>query len=163
MKFNKLMILAFVALGLSACQKEYVKETIPGSELAGRWYVEYTVGGEDIYGVGHTTLLTYTTAAADGKEIIVTDEDHFWSFKAKTPANPAGLSFGSTDSTTSLVDGYDIKMIVKNGMIIPGAGRSKTGVVTDSIYMVVGFADDAPGAEYVVSGHRRTGFIEDEY
>jgi hypothetical protein len=46
--------------------------------------------------------------------------------------------------------------------VIKDGGRSKTGVKTDSIYMVVEFSDDL-GTDYEISGHMRTGFVEDEY
>ena len=79
----------------------------------------------------------------------------------KVPANTDAESFGTVDSLDN--DAYPVKMIIKSGKIIPDGGKSKTGVVTDSISFVVGFGDDTPGFEYVVSGHRRTGFVEDDY
>jgi hypothetical protein len=53
-------------------------------------------------------------------------------------------------------------MDVLEGKIIADAGHSKTGVVTDSIYIKAVFSDD-PGTEYEMAGHRRTGFVEDDY
>ena len=87
-KIKFVMILLGLAAFASSCQEEFEPEIIPGSELAGEWYVTYTVGGDDIYGVGYTTLLTYTTAAADGSQIWVTDHGHFWDFMGKVNANP---------------------------------------------------------------------------
>ncbi len=43
-----------------------------------------------------------------------------------------------------------------------GAGKTKSGNPVDSIYMEAVFSDD-PGNKYVISGHQRTGFFEDEY
>ena len=48
-----------------------------------------------------------------------------------------GLS-NATDSLTNLVEGYDIKVRVTKGQVIPDGGRSKTGVQVDSIYFEVG-------------------------
>ena len=48
------------------------------------------------------------------------------------------------------------------GKIIADGGVSKTGVVVDSIYIKATFSDD-PGTEYEITGHRRTGFVEDDY
>lgn len=144
----------------SSCQKEYEPEMVPGHELAGEWYVTYTVGGVDIYDFGYSTMMTYNTAAADGQQIWVTDQGHFWDYQAKVNANPEGMTFGQSDSVQN--EAYDIRMIVKNGVVIPDGGKSKTGVVVDSISFVIEFADD-PGTEYVCSGHRRTGFEEDDY
>ena len=67
-----------------------------------------------------------------------------------------------TDSLTNLVEGYDIKVRVTKGQVIPDGGRSKTGVQVDSIYFEVEFADD-PGIIYEISGHGRTGFGDDDY
>ena len=53
-------------------------------------------------------------------------------------------------------------MEVLEGKVINDAGRSKSGVVTDSIYIKAVFSDD-PGTEYEMAGHRRTGFLEDDY
>ena len=71
-------------------------------------------------------------------------------------------TFSSKDSLNNLIEGYDIKILVKEGKVIKDGGRSKTGVKTDSIYMVVEFSDDL-GTDYEISGHMRTGFVEDEY
>ena len=65
------------------------------------------------------------------------------------------------DSITETFEGYHT-MDVLEGKIIADAGHSKTGVVTDSIYIKAVFSDD-PGTEYEMVGHRRTGFVEDDY
>lgn len=160
-KIKSVFLLLGLVAFMSACQEEYEPEMIPGHELAGEWYVTYTIDGVDVYGVGYSTILTNNTAAADGSEIWVSDEGHFWDYKAKVPANTEGMSFGTVDSLDNTA--YPVKMIVKSGKVFEGGGMSKTGVATDSIYFVVGFGDDAPTTEYVVSGHRRTGFVEDDY
>lgn len=157
------ILIAMVAFTTS-CQKEYEPEMIPGHELAGEWYVTYTIGGVDVYNFGYSTILTSTTAAADGKQIWVTDQGHFWDYKAKVNANAEAQTFGQSDSLDNAEElGYPIKLIVKSGKIFPDGGKSKTGVTVDSISFVIGFGDDAPGTEYVVSGHRRTGFEEDDF
>jgi hypothetical protein len=48
------------------------------------------------------------------------------------------------------------------GKILPLAGKSRSGNVTDSIYFKANFSDD-PSNTYVISGTARTGFIEDDY
>jgi hypothetical protein len=166
MKFNikALLIVGMAALTFSACDEwgEYQPETIPGHELAGEWYVRYTVGGVDVYSLGYNTFLTSTTAAADGKELLLDDQHNFWDFVVKTPMDVASKTFSAPDSLTNLVEGYDIKILVKNGKVIPNGGKSKTGVEVDSIYFEVEFADD-PGTIYEISGHERTGFGDDDY
>ncbi len=165
MKQIKLMfiLVALVAFA-SSCQEEYEAEMIPGHELAGEWYVTYTIGGVDVYNFGYSTIMTNNTAAADGKQIWVSDLHHFWDFKAKVNADPANGTFGQSDSLDNAEElNYPIKLVIKSGKVIPEGGKSKTGVVTDSISFIVGFGDDAPGTEYTASGHRRTGFVEDDY
>ena len=77
-------------------------------------------------------------------------------------------SFGSADTLISYVDGYDIKVLVRNGRIIQDAVTTAAGVVTDSIYFEIWF-EDLDGATGIVSdtlfvsGYRRTGFLEDEH
>ena len=51
---------------------------------------------------------------------------------------------------------------VADGKVLPLGGKSKSGVVVDSIFMHVEFSDD-PGTIYTISGHQRSGFLEDEY
>lgn len=160
-KIKGLIILVALVAFTSSCQEEYEPVMFPGHELAGEWYVTYTIGGVDVYNFGYSTILTFNTAAADGAEIWVSDEGHFWDYKGKVAGNPSAMSFGQPDSIDNAA--YPVKMIVKSGKIFPDGGMSKTGVTTDSISFVVSFGDDTPGTEYVVSGHRRTGFVEDDY
>lgn len=169
MKLNlkSILLISTIALTFTACEDwgEFEPTVLPGSEMAGEWYVRYTVDGDDIYGLGYHTFLTSTTAAADGKELLLNDQQNFWDFMVKAPMNVESKTFGlsnATDSLTNLVDGYDIKIRVTKGQIIPDGGRSKTGVQVDSIYFEVEFADD-PGTVYEISGHQRTGFTEDDY
>jgi len=54
------------------------------------------------------------------------------------------------------------KVTITNGKILKGAGHSRTGVVTDSIYFEGEFDYD-PGNKIIFAGHRRTGFDDDEY
>jgi len=165
--FKPILLLSILAIFATGCDEwgEFEPETIEGHELAGEWYVRYTVGGQDIYNLGYNTLLTSTTAAADGKEILINDLQHFWDFMVKCPMDVGSKTFGlssDADSLTNLVDGYDIKIRVTNGKVIPDGGQSKTGVQVDSIYFEVEFADD-PGTIYEISGHGRTGFGDDDY
>jgi hypothetical protein len=160
-KIKGIIILVALVAFASSCQEEYEPEMFPGHELAGEWYITYTIGGVDVYGFGYSTILTFNTAAADGSEIWVSDEGNFWDYKAKVAANPSGKSFGQSDSLDNT--SYPVKMIIKSGAVFTDGGKSNTGVTTDSISLVVGFGDDTPGTEYVVSGHRRTGFLEDDF
>ncbi len=183
MKISKLILLALIAIGFVACQDEYEPEMIPGNELAGEWWVETSVGGTVV--LGHERILTYNLASATGDSIWLDDHGHIWPFKAKIAANAGNATFSGTgdnmevtwttydtadiirdpnidpiDSVTVTGSGYET--ITVEGKIIAGAGRSLTGVEMDSIHITATFSDD-PGTEYVFAGHRRTGFVEDDY
>ena len=97
--------------------------------------------------------------------MFLNDQANFWDFQVKAPMDVGTKTFGlsnGADSLTNLVEGYDIKIRVTKGQVIPDGGRSKTGVQVDSIYFEVEFADD-PGTIYEISGHQRTGFTADDY
>lgn len=177
------MIFALAVAGFTACE-EYETEMVPGHELAGEWFVQTYYGGSAVVGYEH--IFTYNTAKADGSEIWFDDYGNIWPVKAKITANPSGNSFAGTgdnieapiyrydtldiirdenvdpiDSVDQIFIGYET-VTVKEGKIIPGGGKSRTGVVVDSIYILAEFSDD-PGSEYEFSGHRRTGFEEDDF
>jgi len=181
---NKIFLIVAIAMSFVACQDDFDPGSVPGHELAGEWYVQTYVGGNAV--LGHELISTYNTAAADGAEIWVDDLGHIWPVKAKIGSSPSDMSFSGTgdnmeapeysydtldmerdpmvdpiDSVNQNFEGY-YTFNVKQGKVISDEGRSKTGVVTDSIYMLVEFSDD-PGTEYEISGHRRTGFGEDDY
>lgn len=154
----------------TACDDEELEiwESSTG-KIDGNWYVSYDHSqyGVDPFGVGLTLVHTYNTAADNGQEIWLTDEDHFWSYKVQVPANPDNLTFGSSDVVTSVVEGYDIQVRVTNGKIIKDAVELASGVMSDSIYFEIWFEDlhESTGIEndtLFVSGYRQTGFNEDE-
>ncbi len=153
----------------SSCKEEVdIWESSTGA-LDGNWYVTYdhSVYGKDAFGVGVTPVYTYNTAADNGQEIWITDEDNFWSYKVRVPANPGNLTFGSPDAVTSVVEDYNIQVRVTNGKVIKDAVKMPSGVMSDSIYFEIWFEDleDATGIAndtLYVSGFRKTGFEEDE-
>ncbi len=174
MKRISILFIAALLVSITSCSKMYEmnqpKEVSTEYSvvwpLAGEWFVTYQFDNgtgvvDDWYGVGHTTLLTYNTADEDANKIWISDEANFWEYKVKSDCNVEENSISSADSLVNNIDGYDIKINIKNGKVIADGGKSLSGVVTDSIYFEIEFADD-PGTIYQVSGIRRTGFLEDE-
>ncbi len=182
MKLNKIILLIAVISMFTACQEEYEPEMIAGHEVAGEWFAQTYYGGSPV--IGHEHILTYNTAAADGKQMWFDDLGHIWPVKAKIDIS--GSTFAGTgdnmevpiysydtldierdptvdpiDSVDQNFEGYETITIME-GKIIEDAGKSKTGVTVDSIYVRCSFSDD-PGEEYEIKGHRRTGFVEDDY
>lgn len=184
---KKLSIFLFAAvLALSSCQTT----TDPGGtavqDMAGDWWVTYENSLEeyevlfgtgttmpsadtlqkwnwgDVYGAGHTRLLTYNTNHNDADSMYVYDQKNFWNFKGKVPVNYGALSFGKNDSIPNL--GYAINMVIRDGKVLKGAATTPTGQPADSIIFYVGFSDDGYGFTYFkVSGFRRTGFELDDF
>jgi hypothetical protein len=133
--------------------------------MANEWWVSLYQGGVDVYGGYHGKIATSNTAA-NSNEIWVTDfpsgsSGNIWGFKVKAQADLNNLTFTANQSVSDNPV-YPVKVTITEGKIIPGAGRSKSGNVTDSIYMKIEFSDDA-GTIYELKGHARTKFIEDEY
>lgn len=160
---KKIIGITIIALvGFSSCSK---KKDIGGTameNMANEWWAELKLDGENVYGPGvFGKIATYNTAANTSNEIWVDDVDALYDFKVKATADPNALTFSATQAV-SIIDGYEIWVTITDGKILPGAGHSKTGNVTDSIYMKVEFEDD-PGTIYTIEGHARTRFAEDDY
>jgi hypothetical protein len=174
----KNFILYFVVLSViivSCDQEDPNIQSTNAKALAGEWFVTYSIGGSDVGG-GYSTIITSNTAANLATEILISDyvdpnakTGNFWSYKVKAQADPDAKSFTASESvSTALInneDPYPIKVNILNGKIIPFGGKSRTGVVVDSIYFEIQFEDDATPFEntFIVSGHKRTGFTADEY
>lgn len=162
MKNKIFLFLALSAmLSLTSCDlgKDPEIEGTAVQEMAGEWWTTFTVGGEDVYGLGYQQITTSNTASNTANEFLLTDHAHTWSYTAKVPINYAAKTFSG--GNLSNYD-YDITMNITDGVILPGAATSSGGNVTDSIYFKVEFSDD-PGTIYEVAGYRRTGFLEDEH
>ena len=98
---------------------------------------------------------TYNVAGSSDS-IWIDDFGKLWNFKCKVKYDPINLTFQTTNSVNEY---YPISITITNGKIFPKAGKSATGVVTDSIYMKVVFSDD-PGA-YEIKGTGRTNWLAD--
>lgn len=164
MKKIYLFGITLTVLAFSSCQKKPDVGGTAAEKMANEWWVQlYKPDGSlayppDYYG----KIATYNTAANIGNELWLDDlGGNIWDFKVKVNADPANLTFNATQAE-SVVDQYNIKIDVTDGKIIPNGGHSKTGVITDSIYMKIEFEDD-PGTLYSIRGHARTRFAEDDY
>ncbi|HYG21041.1 MAG TPA: lipid-binding protein [Ohtaekwangia sp.] len=166
--FTKYCAVFVISLGsITACTPDEPEVTYASTyPVSGEWWVTYQVESapgvyEDV-GHGYSKLLTFNTSADDGDSVWVSDEENFWEFKIKAAVDMETYEFSTEESANAF---YDSKVIVQNGKVLLKEGRSTSGVVTDSIYFEVSFDDDTPayGTTYIVSGVRRTGFLEDEH
>ena len=143
---------------LGACKKNLPD---PGGtaaqKVANEWFVTLQQGGVDLLG-GHVKIATYNTAS-NTDSIWVDDLENIWQFKVKAKVNYDSLTFSASQSQNEY---YNITVNLTKGKVFVGQGKSKSGNLTDSIYMEAEFSDD-PGTTYVISGHARTRFAEDDY
>lgn len=143
---------------LSSCKKETYNAGKTNSEkMSNNWWCTFTINNQDI-GIGHFLLTTYNTAD-DKDSIWIDDLKNSWQFKCKAKADLSNSTFETSNSQNQY---YDITVKIDDGKILSKAGHSKSGVITDSIYMKATFSDD-PTNTYIISGVARTGLIEDDY
>lgn len=150
-----------IAGTLSSCDKvtgdEPLEMTTPG-KLAGEWFVTMKENGTNVGG-GYKKIMTYNTSG-NTPEMWIDDSKNFRSFKSKVGVNVDALTFESQAADNLYTP--DRKVTVSNGKVIPNGGRSRTGTTVDSIYFEATFSDD-PNHKYIISGHMRSGFSEDNY
>ena len=87
------------------------------------------------------------------------------SFRCKAVVDLTNLTFSVTNADNDDYDGsssYPATVTLSNGKILPKAGHSKTGNITDSIYMQATFPN-VPGVTFTIAGTARTGIEKDDY
>jgi hypothetical protein len=132
-------------------------------KMANGWWVNVSVQGQ----AGNLNSVpfffaTYNNAANSPDSIWVDDLGNFWDFKVTAAANYPGLLFQTAGALNNY---YADTVVIANGKILPKAGHSRAGNITDSIYLEAKFSDDVPsyGNTYIIAGTARTGFDEDDY
>ena len=157
-----ILTLGLLLITFNSCKKDL--PAIGGTsaqKMANEWWASIYIGNTNLAGAGHLYKIITSNTAANSNEIWVDDQANLWDFKVKAQADFGALTFSATKAP-NFVPNYPITVNITNGKVLPGLGRSKTGNVTDSIYMEVEFSDD-PGTKYLIKGHGRTMLIEDEY
>ena len=159
-KYNFLkIIIVFAAISLIAGCKEKPDIGYTSTyKMSGDWYIELRVDGTPVD--AFTKVSTYNTSDPNSGQIWF-DDLEYWPFKGKLDVDYATLTFKPVAAVADEYDDHITARIVE-GKILPNASHSKTGSVVDSIFLKVEFSDD-PGTEYEFSGHKRTGFFEDDY
>ncbi len=155
---NIFILLLFVVLTTLSCKKSYVVGGTMNPQASNGWWVTALENGNDV-GVGYFFLSTYNTAD-NPDSIWIDDHEQFWQFKVKAMINITALTFTTTNSQNNY---YNSLVTINNGKILPKAGHSTSGVVTDSIYMEAHFNDDPDSATWTIAGVARTGLIEDDH
>lgn len=126
-------------------------------QFAGDWFIDLTDSdGAEV--VGHALHSTYNTSANDNTMWIDDHKNGYW-IKCKITINGDG-TFTATDSENIIDSGT---VTITEGKIEKGAALSKAGHVVDKISFRAHFSYDDDGYDILYSGHKRTGFLEDEY
>jgi hypothetical protein len=143
-----------------SCTKSFDPGTTVASKMANGWWCTVTLNGVDQ--VGHPIFLSTYNNAAQTDSLFIDDNEQFWEFKVQALANFSTLTFAVNNAANQY---YSSNVNILSGKVLPKAGHSRTGLVTDSIYMQVQFSDDSPsyGNTYVISGTARTGIQTDDY
>ncbi|WP_194312945.1 lipid-binding protein [Flavobacterium soyangense] len=128
------------------------------AQFAGDWFIN----AKDSDGapvIDYTMHSTYNTSANDNT-MWIDDYGHGYAIKCKITVNLNDGTFAAT-SSDNLIDGS--KVTITNGKFEKGAGLSKAGHKVDKISFRAHFDYDATGYDILYEGHKRTGFLEDEY
>jgi hypothetical protein len=126
-------------------------------QFAGDWFISLKDSdGADL--VEHALHSTYNTAANDNT-MWIDDHENGYVVKCKMTINEDG-TFTATNSE-NLIDGSLVT--ITNGKIEKNGALSQAGHVVDKISFTAHFDYDAPGYNIIYDGHKRTGFLEDEY
>jgi len=157
---NKILFGIFTMTALTSCENdgydEYKAETTPSVEMNGEWYIN--ISDDSGLLVEHAKHITYDTNNGDNT-MWINDNKTGWYLKGKVIVDTKSLTFSSTNEPNIIDSGT---FTITEGKIIKNAAKSKTGNVTDSIYFKGEFSYDA-GHVLIFSGHKRTGFLEDNY
>lgn len=165
MKRIILIITAAITIGFTSCENDIEPGQNALMEMSNEWWGQIYVpdgnGGLENAGYGYQHFLTSNTASGTEDSLFVDDFGDFFELKAKVACDLNTLTF--TTNGTPVRERYsDGTVIIENGRIIKNGGKSATGVVVDSLYFEAEFDWD-PGQVYIVAGHGRTGFLEDDF
>jgi hypothetical protein len=162
MKKISIFSILITVLAFSSCQKKPDVGGTTAQKMSNEWWVQlFDPSGALVYPSSYYGHIATYNAASNDNQIWVDDQGEIWDFKVKATADVNKLTF-SANQAVSVIDQYNIKVNITDGKIIENGGHSKTGVLTDSIYMKIEFEDD-PGTIYTIRGHARTKFAEDDY
>jgi hypothetical protein len=164
---KKIIGVSFIAVVvcLTSCKKDFDPGTTNEQKTSNNWWVTVQVDGVDL--IGTSVLLDTYNTTNDKDSIWVDDLQNIWPFKCKAQVDLSNSTFQTKGSENQY---YDMTVKLDNGKILSKAGHSKSGVITDSIYMEAHFSDAndvIPGYNYqttfVIAGVARTGLVEDDY
>ena len=165
MKKLFVIIGAVLVTVFSSCENEIDPGQNAVMKLSNEWWAQIYIpdgsGGLTNLDLGHQHFLTSGTSSGTPDSLFVDDFGSLLELKAKVACNISDLTF--TTNGTPVTERYtDGTVVIANGKVFIDGGKSRTAVTVDSIYFEAEFDWD-PGQVYVIAGHGRTGFAEDEF
>ncbi|WP_026718727.1 lipid-binding protein [Flavobacterium antarcticum] len=127
-------------------------------QFAGDWFISLTDTDGDLV-VDHALHSTYNTSANDNT-MWIDDKENGYYIKAKFTINDDG-TFSSPETDNLLDPGTTVT--ITDGKIEKDGAVSQGGHTVNKISFRVHFSYDPPGYDILYEGHKRTGFLEDEY
>jgi hypothetical protein len=154
------IMIGLTILSIQSCKKDELVGGTAVEKLAGDWYVKYSVDSGATYSDEYYHYTTYNTASNSSTEMWIDDLKSFYTMKGKINVDAANLTFSGSDIENT----YDntVKFNISGKILKDAAKASGTKSITDSIHFEVKFSDD-PGTTYMLSGFKRTRFLEDEH
>lgn len=171
---NKLLlvILAAVSVAMVSCSKDEGPDDNPNTiTLAKNWFVRvqgptatsnyslfstrtfYIVEIPDPTVLSQTTRISADTISLDDHNLLTP------TWRANFRIDVATRTFGAGQYKNW--NNFADSVILKEGKMIRNGGRSRSGRTVDSIYLRYAFKS-APSTDYLLKGHERTGYVEDE-
>lgn len=159
-KIIKIFLAIFLLTTIFSCDEGGNPEAGGTSvaKMAGDWYITLTDSDGEVISE-HALHSTYNTAANDNT-MWIDDHENGYYIKCKVTVDTKTGTF-SIVSSDNLLDGS--KVTITDGKIEKGAATSKAGHKVDKISFRAHFDYDDPGYDIIYEGHKRTGFLEDEY
>jgi hypothetical protein len=190
MKKSLYSILALMAMliAFTSCEKDEIENTAT-VDMAGEWYVHVSLvapNGEELdpdwFGDGYYNITTSNTAANIATEMWLVDPTcYYFPYQVKINADPSTMTFSSASNSENLYGpsaylykNYEMiageTVTVTDGKIVKGGAKTQSGMPADYIEFYISFSDDPfiidpdlpAGCKIKVSGHRYTGFVNDE-
>lgn len=175
------VVFALVGIGLMAsCTKKQDYGGTAVQKMANGWWVKAysTVNGlvsitppanpaGSDSAAGHVFFVTYNTSANTSDSIWADDLNNIgangpagYDFKSTLGTNYLSYTFSSAGVANLYQSGNAIRFA--KGTVFPKGGRSRSGVVTDSLFLQVVFAANATDT-LTIKGVARTGFDQDDW
>lgn len=160
----KILMLSLLLITACSPNEEYEDYTVVESSvksMAADWWVIALEpdGVTPAFGGDYVQVTTTNTAADDGLTMIIDDHRNWFEFRTKIDVNLSDRTFTGTDNVELY---YDAEIVLQNGNMTSNTYTTLTGTSVDEIYFEAEF-DWFPGITFIFKGHKRTGFLEDEY